>query len=413
MTKKTNVKTKNAARKRTKGSVAIALVAVVALISAAGFLYGRLPPRPREDMLSRQPPIYEGVMEIWLSETFQPGKGSYLRWLLNSAAIYERQNPGSFIDVKVVAPQVAKELIARGEELPDAILCSGGVISGTEISVAKLLLAQEDDWGVLPVLESAVSQGGKLYGIPISAGAYTILYNKDRLAQAGINDRITAENIGELHQGATSRPRRSASYAISCPRTEYISYSSALLYMIDLSTVDMGILPPNIFTVEAKFAWADFVLEKRSAAYVATQKEVFRIRELEAGNNAFAWQVHQEPCLYTDQLLSLHMFKTAESDEKQSALNLFAEILLSEQRQKALADIGAFSVLDEFEYIYPAGSSMHTMEAGIKSADIIVPNMFLWDESVQRLIRAEEGGGDASGRLESIRDLLENINLLE
>ncbi len=405
----TGVKTKNAAKKRKKSAVVISLVLVAALISAAALLSGRLPPRPREDLLSRQPPVYEGVIEIWLSETFQPGKGSYHRWLLNSAAIYERENSGSFIELKVVAPEVAKGLIALGEDLPDAIICSGGVISN-----AELLLAQEDLWGVLPAFVEAVSESGEVYGIPISAGAYTILYNKDRLLQAGISGQVTAENIGGLYQGASARPRRSASYAINCPKTEYISYSVALLSMMDLLLVDAAILPPNIFTVEGKFVWADFVLEKRSAAYAATQKEVFRIRQLEAGNSAFQWQVHQQPCPYTDQLLSLHIFKaTAKTEEKQRALLLFAEILLSEQRQKALSDIGAFSVLDEFDYIYPPASAMNIMEEGLKSPDLLVPNMLSWNASAQRIIGAEGSGKDAAERLQSLRYLLENINLLE
>ena len=392
---------------------AVSLIVVAALVVAAGSFAGRLPARDQEEFFSPNEPLYDGIIEIWLTETFVPGKGSHLRWLINSAARFEKKYKGTLINIKEVAPDIARQLIAEGADLPDAIICSGGVLSGAEYLRE---LNSEAAKGVLPAFSQAVSLDGKLYGLPVSAGAYTILYNSRRIESAGIEGPVTAQSLGLLHLDSLPGKKRGVSYAIGCAQASYQAYSAALMSMINISEVDITAFPPDILTVDAKFAWADFVLEEKSAAYVCTQKEVFRIRQLEAGGNAFPWTAHKAPCEYTDQLLSLHFFGSVtdkNSAEKNAAMMLFAEILLSEERQKALADIGAFSVLDGFELIYPEESAVHFMELGLKSPNLKVPGMLLWSESMAQISEAEKNKNDAAQRLAAVNTSLENLGILE
>ena len=400
---------KSAVKQRSKATMMFSLLLIAALVGTASGIAGNLPVRAQEKILSPATPPYEGVIEIWLSEAFFPGKGSYLCWLTNSAAIFEKANKGVFISISLVAPDVAAQAIADGANLPDAIICSGGILNGPDI-----LTPVKNSARILPAFTGAVSSLGISYGIPISAGAYTILYNKERLNAAGITGSVTETSLESLFKPATSRPRSAVSYALSGAQTDYISYSSALLTMLDLKQAT-GALPPNIFAVESKKAWADFVLDGRSAGYVCTQKEVFRIRQLEAGGSAFPWTVHQEPCAYTDQLLAIYIFNSEKSDanERQAALLGFADILLSETRQAALADIGAFSVLAGFDFIYPEGSVMHQMEKGLKSEELTVPSMLDWRETRSQIMAVENAEIDAAARINQLSGLLEMLGHLE
>jgi len=381
------------------------------LIAGLGLTYGsvsgKLPVRLQQEILSPDRPAFTGVIEVWLVETFYPGKGSFLRWLLGSASMYEQQNKGVYINLRLLTPEAARRMLAQGEGLPDAILCGGGILADT-----SLLAQVQPSADVLPAFAAAVCEGEACYGVPVAAGAYTVIYSAERLSEAGISGPVTGDMLPSLYKSGTTRSKRWESYAINCAATEYISPLCGMLAMLSIGQEAASALPPNLCREGAKKAWADFVLDRMSAAYVCTQKEVYRMRQLELGNAAFPWQVHEAPCLYTDQLLSLYVLspgatKKADAELRGQAALSYARYLQTFERQTALADVGAFSVVSLAEPLYPQQSAMHYMEAGIRDPLLRVPNQFEWHSLREEIITAEQSARSAAQLFGSVQSLLE------
>ncbi len=393
------------AKKRLSRPVIIsALMILIALVGISSGVLRVLPMRSSDRLLARDIPEYEGVITIWLAESFLPGSGSYVRWIINSVGVFERTHPGIFIHLRPVEPSVAAEVISKGDELPDAIICPGGVVKSP-----KWLIEMESSPLIIPAFTEALTYDEKILGVPISAGAYTILYNQARLLIAGTSGLYDQTDYESLFAPPQTKPRRvPVSYALSGGKTEYQAFSLALCDMLSIPSDAYPYIAPDLFQTEPKKAWADFVLDLKSAAFAATQKEVARIKQLENGGNAFPWTTSSEPCRFTDQLLSMYFFdKPGENAEIiVEALCDFAEILLSHERQQALADIGAFSVLKLAMPLYPETHVMHYMEKGLNDPELRVPNMFTLG-ALHKEVAIIERIPDVMERLKEINALLD------
>lgn len=346
-----------------------AKISLWAALLALAILVGLVPPglqrsASRENLT---PPRadWEGVCDIWLCETFAPGRGTLLGWVQKAAARLEKANRGLFFRIRVLEPDVARTLLAAGESLPDGILAGGGVIT----SNAALLSAPEQS-AITPAYLAAVTENGRILAQPVAAGAYTVLFDQEALTAAGLDEALTEEDLAALTQTQTYKKEAVTRYALSFARADTLCPAAALCDLYP------NIAPENIApaspTRSRKDAWADFVLDKRSVGYIATQKEVYRIRQLLAGGSAFPWVGSARACRYTDQLLCLYTLAQADTGCS-TAVQLLGSTLQSEESQRLLADYGAFSVRAGLT-IYEDGTLMHRMELGL--ADPLVPNQF-------------------------------------
>jgi len=340
-----------------------------AALLALAFLVG-LVPQGLQRSASREnltPPRadWEGVCDIWLCETFAPGRGSLLGWVQKAAARLEKQHRGLFFRIRVLEPDVAQTLLTTGEALPDGILAGGGVIT----SGAALLPApvQSD---ITPAYLAAVTENERVLAQPVAVGAYTILFDRDALTAAGLDETLTEKDFAALAQTQTYKKQAVTRWPVAFARAARLCPAAALCDLYpNMAPEDIAPVSP---TRSSKDAWADFVLDKRSVGYVATQKEVYRIRQLLAGGSAFPWVGSARACRYTDQLLCLYTPARADTGCS-TAVQLLGSALQSEENQLLLADYGAFSVRAGLT-LYEEGTLLHRMELGL--ADPLVPDQF-------------------------------------
>ena len=309
---------------------------------------------------------FQGVVEIWLCETFAPGRASLTGWVNQAVKRYEKANPGVYIRVRTVQESVARSRLDAKDALPDAILCGAGVVTGED----ALLACQQ---GAAAVFTRAVSQNGVCYAYPVAAGAYTILYQQQALDRAGIVSPTQADltRFGKSADGRGTLP------VILCGADRLTCPAAAFEALMPQAQQEA--LHPDYGRRTLKEAWADFVLDQASVGYVCTQKEVFRIRQLVAGGSAFEWGYDRQGCAYTDQLLALYLPDTGADAARTGAVQAFGALLQSEQMQQLLADYGAFSVTGLT--LYQPDACMGAMEQGLARADLAVPNLLSWREA--------------------------------
>ncbi len=362
------------------------LCALLALGLCAGLVPAGLRRQTSLENLTPTRAHWEGVCEIWLCETFQPGRGTLLGWVQKAVAQLEKENRGLFYEIRVVAPDVAQGLLASGE-LPDGILAGGGVVQSGEA-----LCEAGAQAGITPAYLAAASESGVVRGWPVAAGAYTVLFNKEVLAPLGLDETLSEADFARLAKTEKYKNEVVTRYPISFAKTAATCPAAALRDLYP--ALAEGDIAPQSPAREPKDAWADFVLDKKSAGYVCTQKEVFRIRQLLAGGSAFEWVGSSRACTYTDQLLCLYIPGNADAGCAQAA-QLLGQFLQSEAHQLLLADYGAFSVRAGLA-LYEEGTLMHRMALGL--ADPAVPNMFTLASSYGQMTQSDLAGALSAAR---------------
>ena len=365
---------------------------LLAFISGFVLLFPLLASPPidyRKIIREQKEPAWQGVIEVWLCETFYPGSGSFYIWLRDSIKSFEKKNEGILIKLESVTPFVVEKALSSGEGLPDAVICGPGVIKNT-----GRLLPVSPGSAYKPFSDALVYLDSSC-GMPIAAGGYTIIADK---------------SLSEGFSGDISMLASEKTPALSCPQSEYISYSLGLVSMLEINYEDCAHFSKSIFRRSVSDAWADFVLDKKSVAYACTQKEVYRMRKLEAGGSAFPWQGLGLAGDFTDQLLAMYITDTKKHDSQSRAdvLLSFGEFLQSEKIQAGLKDIGAFSINTALP-LYDEGTVMRSIEDKLMSSDLTVPNMFSWSEQLKEIRSSEAGGADTADTIASLKAVLDKL----
>jgi len=341
----------------------VARVLMVLLIAFLPFL-GQMTPNGDARLLDQtRGRDFQGVLDVWFCETFAPGKGSLLGWVNQAVQAYEKENPGVYVRVRTMRESVIRERLDDKRDLPDAILCGGGIVTAQDA-------LQICESSCAPVYTQAVSLGEHCYAYPAAVGAYTVLYQKKLLAQAGI-ESANADSLLSLAQNGCS--------VLLCGYDRLTCPAAALERL--MPQAQEALFHETYGRRTLRDAWADFVLDQTSVGYVCTQKEVFRIRTLLAGGSAFEWDYDEIGCAYTDQLLALYVPDTGQESARAVATHLFAQVLQRESIQEKLKDYGAFSVLNL--PLYPPDTCMGAMQSGLMQENLFVPNQLFWREQAK------------------------------
>jgi hypothetical protein len=156
---------------------------------------------------------------------------------------------------------------------------------------------------------------------------------------------------------------------------------------------------PNIKYGRWSMLWAQFAIDETQAVYVATQREIKRIEQLEMGPRAFQWEVLNAPLPYTDQLLYAGLPANGNDDEDyQKIREHFVNYLLTDEAQQELTRCAVFSVLDDVR-LYSGVKGMEFIEKTLASDDLLVPNAF--DYSFSTAPRDIEGAASYLEGLQS------------
>lgn len=270
---------------------------------------------------------WSGVLRGWVVSNWSCA-GSFNAWLNRCAAEFEKTHEGVYLEFTSVEPQAMENLSASGLRAPELVFFSPGLFTDPE------LLAE---W------------------TPLCMGGYARVMNPDA---ADLPDAALPDDAG--------RSFRLAAIGLPC---------SAVGAEIKLpeSGLDLGL--PTISRID-EISLESF-LQGELHSLVVSQKELGRLAALREQGRGPSWEcVQAGGFMLADQLLIGGALRQEdESADERTPLALeFLEQLLSEESQRALTSIGAFSVTAL--QIYPASSPYAVMEGLIQALPRIAPNFF-------------------------------------
>lgn len=331
------------------GGRLIALVLLGAVLFAAPWAAETAITDVKEKLRGPQPE-WTGVLSAGIVPSFPTVNLN--GWLAARSREFEKQQGCVLLTLREMTAQGVKAA-AAAQNLPDLLFFGQGVLDDP----AALLLCMETEVSPRAALQNVGVQNGARYAVPLAAGAYGLLGDVAQLDAAGWTPQMDAEQ--------TLRLCAEKKLAIACPLLLYTSPESALRAMGDVTGVSME-------TGKAHFKlWPDFVMERKYAFYVATQREVRRMEILQAAGKGFETVliVPKEP--YLDQVLLGGAVKPEFTGQRQDAAyrvqmaGRFLAHLLTEESQHQLSQAGLFPVIDGAA-AYEKDSDLGKMEASLQ-----------------------------------------------
>ncbi len=337
--------------------VACVLV-VVAICCVFIFALPILPQKPQQSANAS----YQGVVNLWLVDSFEGGSGNKKSWFTWLSTQFEKQNEGLFFSVTQLTQEQFLQKLAQTEQgekrvstwqvdgvdlLPaisnkksqmakDAlnfdILCfSRGVGS----SVANMLCPLDVDNGAI---SKNFAESGKIkgttYALPVYCGGYFLFARTSQQPQDILKNCLNTTFTRKIGKNTVKLQ------PLVCGFTDSNSPLSALACN-DVS----GSVTPD-YTNTQYSAYEQFVSNKKAVTLLGTQRDLYRLTQKQSLGKIE--QLTICPLLgYTD--LVQYVGVNVDSD-KVDICQKFISFMLQDVCQQKLSTIGLFSVTNEHIY---------------------------------------------------------------
>lgn len=312
-------------RKISPSIVAQALV-VLAVMGTILFCVPNLPPKPTADVTAG----YQGVVNLWLVDTFEGGSGSRQNWFTKRAVHFEQQHKGLFVCVTVLSQEQLAEKLSQGQNF-DMLCFSRGV--GTTI-LDKLAPLNVDYGSVWDNFAQSGRVGSVTYALPIYTGAYCLFARKSQQQGDVLTNCLTTTYTRKIGKNVVHLA------PLVCGFTPYNSPLTALA----MSNVKGNFSPD--YTTTQYVAYQQFVDNKTAVTLLGTQRDMYRLgKKLEMGK--IDDLLFAPLCAYTD--LVTYVGVSKDSQNMQPCLQ-FVQYLVSDAVQQTVADISMFSVTNQKLY---------------------------------------------------------------
>ena len=338
------------------GERLIALVLLGAVLLAAPWAAETAVTDVKEKLKGPQPE-WTGVLSAGIVPSFPTVNLN--GWLAARSREFEKQQGCVLLTLREMTAQGVKAA-AAAQNLPDLLLFGQGVLDDP----AALLLCIETEVSPRAALQNVGIQNGVCYAVPLAVGTYGLLGDLAQLDAAGWTPQMDAAQ--------TLRLCAEKNLAIACPLMPYTSPESALRAMGDVTGVSME-------TGKVHFKlWPDFVIDRKYAFYVATQREVRRMETLQATGKGFETVLIVPQTPYLDQVLLGSAVKPEFTGHTQDAAyraqmaGRFFAHLLTEESQNQLSQAGLFPAIDGAA-AYEKDSDLGKMEAALQERGGVCP----------------------------------------
>ena len=269
---------------------------------------------------------WQGVISVGIVPTFSMESAD--GWLKTCAKTFAQENSNLLVSVREMT-RAGVQAGAAAQTLPDVLICGAMVFDGSE----KELIF------------------GKGTAQPVAAGAYALLGNRALLEESGWQENMSAGDALTLVQKGQLN--------IAVPRRDYADPLAALR--------SMGTVGDAVGQDLYARVWPDFALEEKYALYVATQREVLRMRALQSAGRGFETVliVPEDPTGEDQTLLcaAVRHELTARQDDAACAewAMRWMNYLTADAQQAGLGTAGLFSVKGNAG-LYEEGHPLHSIE---------------------------------------------------
>lgn len=332
--------------------IAQALV-VVAIAGVFIFAMPSLPQTPTTDANA----VYQGVINLWLVDSFEGGSGSRQSWFTKRSAHFESQNKGVFVCVTSLTESQLLAKLADGQKFD--LLCFS---RGIGAKVLENLAPMDVDFGC--VLDN-FSQSGRVhnttYAMPIFAGTYCLFARKSQQNSDVLVNCLTTTFTRKVGKNTfTLAP-------LVCGFGKHNSPLTALA-----KSGARGVFQPN-YTTSQYTAYEQFVANKTAVTLLGTQRDMYRLgKRLELGK--MEELLFAPLTSYTDLVSYVGISKHTTN---KAICQKYVQYLLTDAVQQSVRDISMFSVTRQDLY---TSAWYSACESGLAMA--IVPNVFADEQAI-------------------------------
>ncbi len=322
-------------------------------------------PADTKDYIEEKYSGWNGVLRAWVCNRWSTS-GSFVRWLNSCAAEFEKSHEGVYLEFTPVSEATINSIWESGIRPPELLFFSPGILRDTQ--------------GLLPMdspneLRLDLSSCGSGYALPVAMGGYLWVYNSD-----------LCTGIPNAGQGSLT----------ALPDEEGYNYSAAMTALLSDAFVQEGngeeIDEPEReldlgLPTAAEIGESGGIIQTEDALdqfirgeipfLCVSQRELDRLTELKEAGRGPEWMcIGGGISAYTDQLLMVSLVKQGDMDgaQREALATEFATSLCSQENQRKLSEIGAFSVTGEL--IYDGFSSYAPLDTHLNSIDLLVPASF-------------------------------------
>lgn len=366
-----------------KGTFAAVMFAAVLafLLLAPIFLQEALPQNQYYEWMQPAPEAYSGIIRVWHIAQFKPYKGSFGNYLAQWSHKVEKKHVGIYFEVLSMTEEEATTRLLRGET-PDIYSFPAGYTDSE--GLLELGLQTPEYIGNL----NDVGRDGGLYAAPYAVSGYCLLVNSQILQEC---NQILPESVDSDWLNSA---QQSMTFERGKKRTK-------------ISGVAGDTVMAAYWGLNAPVAPYEDFLNKRAAMAIADVRAAGDLQRSLENNKGFTYEFRTLDGFTTlVQLLGIN--KSIEAQKIPYALE-FIQLMLSEEVQATLADIGAFpaTVL--------ATEPKYDQEVLLSIAKTLenpaAPNAFLYQRYRDALAEAAQRAlsGDAYGAKEFEERLLELV----
>lgn len=327
----------------------------VALICLGGITLLSAFPIDTQPFVEKKYSGWNGVLQAWICTRWNPD-GGFIRWLNSCASEFEKTHDGIYLEFTPVQEETLRSINSSGICMPDLIFFSPGVITNRDtLSDFVCDLTLRDD----------LKSYGDNKAIPVAMGGYIWAYNTAlsecipctpvMLSSAVLSDTTPAAVLIGLLSGASDEVSEKSTFPDS--------------------GIDLGLTTSAVNkTLYSADAFDDFI--DGELPYIPVDaKKLARLNRLRENGKGPAWNTSASGAITcTDQLLLAAIPIQDEHHEQTALAEEFVSLLLTENTQDALADIGAFSVIGR--RIYSDFSVYSEMDAMLNHLPLWLPDCF-------------------------------------
>ncbi len=307
-------------------SIVAQMLVVVAVLCAILFCVPNLPFKPTADTTDG----YQGVINLWLVDTFEGGSGSRQNWFTKRSAYFEKQNKGLFVCVTTLTETQLAEKLSQGQNFD--MLCFSRGVGATVLD--KLAPLNVDFGGVFDNFAQSGRVGATTYALSVYTGAYCLFARKSQQQGDIIANSLTTTYTRKIGKNVVNLAPLVCGFA---------SYNSPLTALAIANV--KGNFQPD-YTKTQYVAYQQFVDNKTAVTLLGTQRDMYRLgKKLETGK--FDELLFAPLCAYTD--LVTYVGVNRDTQNLQACMQ-FAEYLISDAVQQTVEDISMFSVTSQNLY---------------------------------------------------------------
>lgn len=306
-------------------------------------------PLPKNDILTEKSSGFSGVLRLWISEENSPASKGIYSWLNRESAQFEKKHDGVYVQITPVSKETLSSFSYAAELPPDMIVFSPGMLENTQslVQVEIPSLLREEFQNYASGYCTPVAMGATLWavrkGIDPPLSGKTLLFEKTFAYSA-------------LHALKADLPYQKT------PGARYGVDLGLEIYEEEEITIEKTEeIAPGADSRIFENAHVSFIKGEADAVF-------FSLKELLTLINASAapeFEIAMTGEMYTP-LLSLFAVTDTKTGEAREMCEKFLHHLLSEDAQRRLESVKAFSV---------TGAQVYTGKAHFQEAEMLISSL--------------------------------------